>query len=236
MRGFIILAFLLVAATTPVQAEIVAGYSCGYYFPDSETAPPEVRELLEKVSPGAIKSCSVWGDPETRTYDFVSVPLHHPFGVCQVTMRRLFHEDGNWTHTPPADKPYLGDRSVSMMVAEGDCPRQDDPRYVITNDISPGVFLAAVRVWERLSSASGPDALADVTFPSARAGQIFRDFESEFGLWKSFKLVGVSLSSAAAHSPAYYHLDLEGSPTNWTLLFDFMDEEPVVVGIGTFVY
>jgi len=214
----------------------ISHYACERYVAGSEATPPDVQELLEPASTAAIKVCSRWGDPETRYFQLVSAPLSHPFGVCQVTAHRLFNEEGEWTHTPAPSKPYLDKRSVSLMVAEGDCPRQDDPRYVVTNDISPGVFLPAVRLWQRLSSASGPDALAEVTFPAARAGTIFRELESEFRLWKSFKLVGVRLSLADAHSPAYYHLDLEGSPTNWTLLLDFMHQELVIVGIGTFVY
>jgi hypothetical protein len=229
------LAILLLAAAQ-AQAQAATGYSCEYYFADSEPELSEVRELLETVSPGAIKLCANWGDPKTRSFFFVSVPLHHPFGVCQVTKRQLFNEDGKWTHTPPPDKPYLGSRSVSMLLAEGDCPRQDDPRYIATNDVSPGVFLAAVRLWEKLSSAGGPDILDETTFPGAGTGEMFREFESQFGLWKSFKLVSVSFRQADAHSPAYFTMTLNGAPTNWLLVFDVVDDGLAIVGIGTVEY
>lgn len=235
MRWIFVAVLLLAASVAPARADI-SRHTCAHYFGDSENAPPEAQELLRQDSRAALQACSVAGDPDTSYFMLVSAPLHHPFGICQITARRVFKEEGGWTHTPPPGKPYLDHRSVSMMVAEEDCPRQDDPRYVVTNDVSPGVFLAAVRFWEKLSSASNPEILAQVTFPAARASTIFRDFENEFSLWRSFRLVSVSFSSADAHSLAYYHLDLEGTPTNWTLLFDIVDEGLVVVGIGTVVY
>src|SRR3546814_15374229 len=70
-----------------------------------------------------------------------------------VIERHLFNEGGTWTYAPPADKSYLGERSVRMMLAEGDCPRQNDPRYVATNDVRSEEHTSELQSLMRISYA-----------------------------------------------------------------------------------
>ena len=232
---WILVTVLLVAGAVPARADI-SRFSCSLYFADSEVAPPEARELLEPDSHTALRTCSNQGDPESRTVARVSAPLRHPLGVCQIIEHQLFKDKGTWTYHPPPGKSHLGGLAVSMMVSEGDCPRQDDPRYIGTDDVSAGVFLAAVRFWKELSSRDGQDALFAGVYPVVRSGSMFQDFESEIRRGAEFELVSVSFVPADERTPAFYRMDMEGTLTNWALLVDVADDGLVVVGIGTIDY
>jgi hypothetical protein len=235
MRSTAVAALLLLIGAMPASAQW-SSYTCELYFAESEQAPPEARELLERAPNAAVKVCSDWRVPDTRSFEFVSAPLRGALGVCQITDRQIFKEDGGWTHDPPPDRPYLGDRGISMMVSEGECPRQSDPRYTITNNVSEGVFAAAVKFWKELSSGAGQDALFAAVTPIVRLNSTFREFESAVRRGATFKLVGVSLSAATPHHTGHYHFDLEGSPKIFSLVFDMSDAGLVVLGIGEFVY
>lgn len=235
MRWILVAALLLVAGTTPALADI-SRYACELYFADSELVPPEAPEWVRPDSHAALKVCSNPFVEDSTTFAHVFAPLRHPFGVCQMIERQLFKDGETWTYTPPQGESDLGGRLVSMMISEGDCPRQDDSRYIGTNDVSPGVFLASVRFWKELSSRDGHDALIAAVYPAVRSGPMFQDFEREIRRGAEFELVGVSFVPADESTPAFYKMDLEGTRTNWALLVDVMDDGLVVVGIGTIEY
>ncbi|HEY9548660.1 MAG TPA: hypothetical protein VIR45_04090 [Kiloniellaceae bacterium] len=234
MKWILVAALLLAASTTPARADI-SRYACELYFADTEVAPPEAREILKPDSRTALKMCSAWSDEGSRTFARVFAPLRHPFDVCQIVERQLFKDKGTWTYTPLAGEPYSGDPRVSMMISEGNCPRQDDPRYIITSDITAGIFVTAVQFWRKLSSRDGHDALFADVYPVVRSSSMFQIFESEIRSGAELKPVRVALSTST-QAPTHYSLELEGSLTNWALLFDVTGDGLVIVGIGTIEY
>jgi len=195
-----------------------------------------VGQLLKPGSNAALRVCSAIDDPDDRYFDYVSAPLRGDFGVCQVVEQRLYKREDGWFSSPASGQTYYGGPTVYMMLAEGDCPRQDDKRYLVTNEVSEGIFAALVGFWKELSSANEQDVLFAKIDPVLRSDTDFQDFENAIRQGAKFKLVNIMLDSAYAHRPRHYALMLEGTPKNRMLHVDVTGKGVGVLGISTFVY
>src|SRR3546814_13820152 len=117
MKWILVAALLLAASTTPARADI-SRYTCELYFADTEVSPPEAREILKPDSRTALKVCSAWDDEGSRTFARVFASLRHPFDVCQIVERQLLKDKGTWTYTPDRKSVRTG-KSGSVRVCYG---------------------------------------------------------------------------------------------------------------------
>ena len=228
MRCLILATLLLAAFATPASARL-SGYHCQVYFGDDDHAPSEVVEVLNRVEGSAIRKCS-----HATFYELISPPSWNRLGVCQVTQWRLIKEAGSLEYMP-SDSTPAGFPRLFMMASDGDCPQQDDPRYLPTEDVTAGVFSAAVRFWEEVSSGDNGIGNLLATFRGGEISERFardlEDFERDFRNGE-VQLSAVRLGHANKRIAPYFELELGRSGTFWSLLVDFEDGELVVLGLG----
>lgn len=229
---WVLMAALLMASATPTMATSISHHTCELYFGDEGDLPQEVREVLNMASRSAVRVCSVPGQQSETMFQLVSAPVRGAFGVCKITERRVFKDEGSWTYTPPAEKSYLGGRRVSMMVSDDLCPRQGDQRYVPANDITEGTFLALVRFWEHGASRRDHNAPFVSVYPAVRSGPMFQEFERVIRNGAKLDLAAVGFYRSSADGMAYYELELGRPFPSWSLIVDFVDDELTVLGIG----
>lgn len=228
MRWIGVAALLLLAGAMPAPAQTSDPY-CRFYFGEEAYTPPDILEMLSRVDGSAVRMCPVSAD-----YLLLSQPSRGPFHVCQVTQWRLVKEQGSLEFMQSESSGSEG-RSLLMMISEGDCPRQDDLRYMPTEDVTAGVFVAAVHFWEELSSSE--DGLDDL-LASFRGRDISKDFARDLEDFErdfrkgEVRLSAVRLGGNDKRTAPYFALDLGRSGTFWSLLVDFEDDELEVLGLG----
>lgn len=232
-----LLAAMLLIASPAASLADVSPYSCRVYFGAESDTPPEAKALLALVLGGAVKVCSIPGTQGSEVYSVIAPAVRGVIGVCQFTQRRVFKDGQLWTYTPPTDEPYLASQAVFMMVSDGACARQDDPRYIAASDVSEGVVVAALRLWERISLGGSLDALLGNMPSDIRSSDEFRSFESAIRGRSAIKLSRVSrFDPAPEKAPAHYALDVHGSPNSWVLVVDFIGDELRLLGVSALQY
>lgn len=226
---YLFLAVLLLAVSAIPAAARLSGGGCQIYFGDDDSTPPEILEALNRGQGIAIRKCS-----DSKGYDLIFPPSRHLLGVCQAARRVLVKQAESlelmrWEGKEPGFPDLL------MMVADGDCPRQDDPRYLVTENVTVGTFKAAVWLWEKASSdeKSFGALLAELhkNDDVVRFCGGLEKFESDFRRGK-LKLTSVRFQDDANHTSPYIRLDLGNDYFFWTLLADFKDDQLVVVRLG----
>jgi hypothetical protein len=239
MRRLLLIALLLAAPA--VALADVSPYSCKVYFGSESDVPSEAGAVLALVPGGAVKMCSIPGKQVSETYAVISAAIRGVSGVCQFTQRRVFKDGQTWTYAPPAGEAYLASRAVFMMASDKTCAGQNDPRYIAANDVSEGVFGAAVRLWERISSSGNLDTLLGNVPADVRSSGEFRSFESAIKNGLTNRSV-IKLARVSRYDPdpektlAHYALDVRGSPNSWILVVDFTGEELRLLGVNELQY
>lgn len=239
MKRLLLVMFLMASPVDSLAS--ISPYSCQEYFGNESDVPPEARNILALVPGSAARVCSVPGEPGSEAYWLISPAIRGAFGVCQFTERLVFKDGKAWTYIPPVDEPYLASRRVLIMISDETCARQDDPRYILANDVSEGVFVAVVQLWDRISSGENIDALLGNMPPEVRFSAEFRSFESAVKNGAAGRSA-ISLSRISRYDPApetvtaHYALDVDGSSASWLLIVDFASDGLQILGIGTIEY
>jgi hypothetical protein len=232
MRCLFLALLLLTVSATPAAARL-SGYDCQIYFGDDEYTPPEVLEVLVQGQGNAVRKCSY-----SSGYDLIFRPSWHSVGVCQALKRVLVKEKDSlelmrWEGSEP------GFPSVLMMIADEQCPRQDDPRYLVTENVTAGTFKAVVRFWEKVSSSEEGHrilltALREVHKSKGFCGGLER-FESDLRNAR-LKLTAVRLLDNYGRGGPHLSLDLGCCDLFWSLLVDFKDDQLAVLGTGCTIH
>ena len=232
MRCLFLAVLLLTVSVTPAAARL-SGHDCQIYFGDDDYTPPEVLEVLVRGQGNAVRKCSY-----SNGYDLIFRPSWHPLGVCQAAKRVLVKEAGSlelmrWEGSEPGFPRLL------MMIADEECPRQDDPRYLVTENVTAGTFKAAVRFWEKLSSNEEGHrillaALREVHDSKSFCGGLER-FESDLRNAK-LKLTAVRLHDNYERDAPHLSLELGCCDFFWSLLVDFKDDQLTVFGLGCTIH
>src|SRR3546814_5058380 len=93
-------------------------------------------------------------------------------------------------------------------------------------------FFSSRRRHTRCALVTGVQTCAlPILYPVVRSSSMFQIFESEIRSGAELKPVRVALSTST-QAPTHYSLELEGSLTNWALLFDVTGDRLVIVEIG----
>lgn len=176
----------------------------------------------------AVKACVRFGDWENTRFQLILPPIRGDLGACQHVTRPIFNENGTWTHEPPSGLSYVPSRRVFMMTSDGECPPHNDSRYILTNQITEGAFIAATRFWEQVLSGENLEMLLGSESLEIRTTTAFRSFEdtlkSNLQGPSSLKLVSVSrVPSDPVRTTAHYALLVDGPRGAWSLVVDFDD-------------
>lgn len=240
MKRFL-LAVLLWAMSAVSWADM-SPYACRIYFAGERDVPSEVGAVLSLVPGGAVRQCSISGRSGSETYAVLSPVVRGAFGVCQVTEQRVFRDGQKWTYVPPVDEPYLAGRKVFMMLSDGPCARQDDPRYIVASGVSEGVFVAAVRFWEDILTNGNLDELVGDDTAYLRFSDTFRRFERAMQNRRAGQAAAIRLSRVGLDDPAperttaHYAMELNGSPDSWSLIVDFKGGRLRLLDVGQVEY
>ncbi|MGF1630884.1 MAG: hypothetical protein ACFCUT_15530 [Kiloniellaceae bacterium] len=219
----------LLALLVLAPSETLAGIShatCRVYTEHDNDIPPEVRSLFEQC-PGTIaEACVLFGDWENARFQVVLPPIRGDLGACQVVFRPIFNENGTWTYESPKGLPFRSGASVFMIASTGECPPPNDPRYVLTNEVTEGTFIAATRFWDQISSGENRGMLRDVSPAEIVSTEKFQKFENDLKynlqVPASLKLLSVSrVPSDPVGEMAHYELLVDGHRGAWAVVVDF---------------
>jgi GNAT superfamily N-acetyltransferase len=219
----------LLACLVLVPFEALAGVShatCRVYTEHDNDIPPEVRSLFEQ-RPGTIaEACALFGDWENARFQVVLPPIRGDLGACQLVFRPIFNENGTWTYESPSGQPFGSGASIFMMAYTGECPPHNDPRYILTNEVTEGTFIAATRFWEQISSGENRGMLRGVSPAEIISTEKFQKFEDDLKynlqVPASLKLLSVSrVPSDPVKEMAHYELLIDGHRGAWAIVVDF---------------
>lgn len=155
----------------PVAASADDLKSCTSYF-DAATAPANVASLLAEMPGRTVIKCPIErsghgliappplpGDPTDR-YLVRSAPSAGKLGTCYFTQEIMYWRADKWQRTAYDTEKSYPARDVLMTLRDGPCPRQDDAGYIPTmGDVTEGVFVAAMGLWQTLMSGKNLDPL-----------------------------------------------------------------------------
>lgn len=225
-------------ATGPAQAG-VSFDMCHVYHEHHSDAPPEMRQLFEQYPNIPVEACAPPGDWANATYRLILPPFRGDLGVCQYVTSPVFRENGAWTHSPPSPRFERQRDTVYMMASEERCPSYDDRRYVITNDITEGAFIAAIHLWERLSSGDPVDT--SIASSAVQATPEFKRLMAALEIDRqrqtSWKPDSVSRSAPdPIRKPIHYSIQVNVSKQGWLLIVDFIDGDLRLMDVHKIIY
>lgn len=221
----------LMACLLLAPFEALAGIShetCRVYTEHDNDIPREVGSLFEQHPRTIAEACVLFGDWENARFQVVLPPIRGDLGACQLVFRPIFNENGTWTYESPSSQPFGSGASVFMMASTGECPPHSDSRYILTNGVTEGTFIAATRFWEQVLSGKNLQMLLSRKSLETRSSTAFRSFkntlESNLQSPTSLKLLSVSrVPSDPIGTMAHYALLVEGPQNAWSLVIDFED-------------
>ena len=219
----------------------VSHETCRVYNEDDIDLPPDIKDLLLQAPNTAVKECAHLWDWENARYRLILPPIRGDLGACQFVTRPVFKKNGIWTREQPSGLPHVLSHRVYMMPTDGACPPHSDPRYIITNQITEGAFIAATELWEQILSGSNLDVLLSKGRPEIRSKTEFRDFEGALKTNlldpSSFDLLSVSrVPSDPVRTTAHYELLIDGPGDYWALIVDFEHGEMRLLDIHSVLF
>jgi hypothetical protein len=152
--GLFGLIFLCVS-TRPATAQIDRSITCGFYF-SGKTAniPRSVEAAMSELHHTAAHACTS-SDDTIIDYTEIGRITQGRFGVCVFDLQRKAGSPGT-SNSPPG-------YSTFMAVPSGECPEQSDPRYIASNGVSEGMFVAILAFFNQItSSEDGLNAALDL--------------------------------------------------------------------------
>ncbi len=185
----------------PAHAVMIPDMECRTYY-EGEQVPKPVAALLKEAEPykgwsghdipkNGKTALTLCRSKVTNTARYIlQMPVQRNAGVCHFVaddVSRFFSKNGDYLG---ADHPRK-DLSLSsynsqllaragrmMFVADRDCPRQDDRRYVGTTNISPGVFRSLYEGYKLMTASEANFTQAVRLRPSDEfQAEVFRDFK-----------------------------------------------------------
>lgn len=236
-RYLTLIAFLALApldSWAGVSSEI-----CYVYRENDSDVPPEIREIFAQNPNILVRACARPGDWASARYRLILPPARGDLGVCHYVTSPIFRENGAWTHNPSSVPLHAQRDTVLMMASEGECPSYTDPRYIVTNDITEGVFMAAIRLWERISSGASLDiSIASSAVQSTpEFKRLMAALETDRQRQHSWKPASISrFAPDPIRKPIHYSILVNVSKEGWRLTVDFIDGDLRLLGVHNIIY
>ena len=212
---------------------------CYVYREHDSDVPPEMRKLFEQNPNIPVRACARPGDWANATYSLILPPFRGDLGVCQYVTSPVFRENGAWTYSPPSPRLERRRDTVYMMASEEECSSYTDRRYIVTNDITEGAFIAAIRLWERISSGG----IVDTSSASSEVQSTpeFKRLMAALGTDRqrqaSWKLLAFSRHAPdPIRKPVHYSLLVNVSKEGWLLIVDFIDGDLRLLDVHNIIY
>ncbi|WP_193369047.1 hypothetical protein [Pelagibius marinus] len=225
-------------AVGPAQAG-VSGELCHVYNEHDSDVPPEIREIFAQNPNIPVRACALPGDWANATYRLILPPFRGDLGVCQYVTSPVVRENGAWTYRPSSDRLTVQRDTVRMMASEEECPSYTDRRYVVTNDISEGLFMAAMRFWERMSSGDTVDASIASSEVQSTPGfkTLMAALETDRQKQHSWKPASISrFAPDPIREPIHYSIQVNVSKQGWLLIVDFIDGDLRLLEVHSIIY
>jgi hypothetical protein len=227
-------------ALAPLDSWAGVSYdTCDIYHEHDSNAPPEIRELFVERPSIPVEVCVPAGNWANATYRLILPPVRGNLGVCHYVASPVFRENGAWTHRPPSPRFERQRDTVYMMASEEECPSYTDPQYIITNDITEGVFMAAIRLWERMSSGGAVDAsiASSAVQSTPEFKRLMAALETERQTQHSWKPDIISrFAPDPTRKPIHYSIQVTVSKEGWLLTVDFIDGDLRILGVHNILY
>ncbi len=227
-------------ALAPLDSWAGVSYdTCNIYHEHDNDAPPEIRELFVQNPNIPVWACVPPGGWANATYRLILPPARGDLGVCQYVASPIFRENGAWTHRPPSPRFERQRDTVYMMASEEECPSYTDPRYIITNDITEGVFMAAIRLWERISSGASLDisSASSEVQSTPEFKRLMAALETDRQRQHSWKPASISrFAPDPIRKPIHYSIQVNVSKEGWLLTVDFIDGDLRLLGVHNIIY
>lgn len=245
MKFPLLMVATLLLSPNLAKADIVH-QTCRSYFGMEADIPEDARALLE--SGGGVTVCVLDQPPNDRYLRITSKPMLGLQGVCQFAERIL---SPTTSSEFPKGKPSVTYRGLAQ---DGQCPRQDDQRYIPTNKISEGFFLEAHRLVDRLKAGAPTSQIfisqdqALALIPKDLSQEVMGKlrerptlYEESLQAW-SRELVNPTLAAIKisdrlrAQLDGFYEIEVRDQGRNWLLAADFFDGDLKIVTIGKVDY
>jgi hypothetical protein len=217
MRGTLVIFLLSIglglgAGATTAQA--ATGDDCVIYYKPQPVMGPQLIAMFSWFRDAAVRECvTTRGKKE---YYILTKPKAARFGVCQYSEF-------------PMTKAKVVDRVLLMSRPQTDCPQQGEA-YVVTRDVSPGVFLALVQFWDRVVTRP---ATLKTTGNVVRAAPSFQSLEAAIKRKEKLRLDLIRLQTKPDGTLPYYSLTIRGANAAWVLLLDVGLTGVEAIGSGT---
>jgi len=212
----------------PTRADAV-NTGCRTYLSVQE-APGALKSLLISEKGQAIQQCS--GD----TIYFASMVSRGPLGVCHYSRRRIFESEASksahpWTWSPPQGMESLRQPQHFMAPPSNTCGTQSDPSYISVGQLSEGVFLGIIQLWQRMTSTQ--NALEDVlrgvkscSDPGTKCAEIAKDRSQN-----SLQILAIGNTYEREDSMMLFNMVIAGNKTYWEFNVDLQGPAFRVVDI-----
>lgn len=247
---FCLLILALSSAVAPAQAQLLwPPMVCKSYLAADGNAPTEIIAYFHAfaVRRGADRDATMpqmilrkCDNGTVRRYT-LQLPARSDFGVCHFDARDM-------TDLFSADGAYLGERATprhanrlweEMMVVAGQCPAQDDRRYV-PSTLPPGLFRQLVAEWERIVAAKKvPAEVIAVTDKNELTTQALSSLAASLRSAEPPVIESLSIEPIeVAHGRSTVQLDVRRNgtePSGWMLGFDFFQAGWRLVNVSTWV-
>lgn len=237
--GFLML-FGALAQPGAAQGQFPGTTVCKTYFSSEKSAkPPGISAFFKDAvevaqmgffppGPFALEYCTFNGKPSRYTLQSAAWKEGSVCVIRETDEMPSFAEDGKYLGLETLRRNDAFQNEL-MLVTEGACPRQDDPRYIWVSNVSPGVFRDVMNAWKR-ASASEKTLVAAAQIPkadknSAELWDAFRDLMT--GRYKYDPFLLTLPGRAQKRPPQIKSLDFGGLSGNavaagpfYTLVFD----------------